>query len=315
MPPRRWRDLARVGHGGEQAGRGPKEDEHRAVEERCVPEKEHELPEPGDGQAARQGIVPQASSRTTYDQVDEEQKQAESEQALLGQDLQVLVVGVEHERGVLVKVSSPVSQREEAMLRFQLVQVVLTESHTEPGMPHPDQQRLQPDHDPPAARVGGPPEIHGHDDEHQRHAHDDSSNLYGRRAEQETEQRNRCQREDTRCRPGEEQAGYSSKGRQAAPTRAPALVCLAASAGYKGMANTSHAATNCGFPSVEKAAILPNACSPKSNFPGRSACAIPSSEIGRDVQNTTCANRSGKLRDHTRRWPNENSTSPSTSRL
>src|SRR2546422_224735 len=100
------------------------------------------------------------------------------------------------------------------MLPFQLVQVVLTESHTEPGMPYPDQQRLYPDHDPPAARVGGPPEIHGHDDEHQRHAHDDSSNLYGRRAEQETEQRNRCQREETRCRPGEEQAGYSSKGRQ-----------------------------------------------------------------------------------------------------
>jgi len=109
------------------------------------------------------------------------------------------------------------------------------------------------------------------------------------------------------------QATAASAAR-AAPTRAPALVCLAASAGYKGMAKTSHAATNCGFPSVEKAAILPNACSPKSNFPGRSACAIPSSEIGRDVQNTTCANQSGKLRDHTRRWPNENSTSPSTSR-
>src|SRR5438093_11911664 len=44
----------------------------------------------------------------------------------------------------------------------------------------------------------------------------------------------------------------AARAARAAPTRAPALVRLATSAAYKGLAKTSHAATDCGFPSVAK---------------------------------------------------------------
>ena len=150
----------------------------------------------------------EASLCTSDDQRDEEQEQAESEQALFGQDLQVLVVRVQHERRVLVKGSGPVSQREEPMLCLELVQVVLAESHTEPGVPRPDQEGLHPDHQPPPARVGRPAEIHRHDEQQPRHGHEHPPRHGGRGAEQEPEQRDRGQREKARRRPGEEETSH-----------------------------------------------------------------------------------------------------------
>ena len=112
------------------------------------------------------------------------------------------------------------------MLRLQLMQVVLAESHTEPGMPYPDQEGLHPDHDPPSARVGGPPEIHGHEEQQERDAHEDPPSSRGRTAEQETERRDRGEREQAGRRPGEEHTRHGGERHQRRPEPSPSPALL-----------------------------------------------------------------------------------------